>query len=77
MSAVTEFMAGRIEYRADNTGNLHAPVGRIDFEAEQLHANVEAFVAHIESIRPAAVKGTFIRSAFLSSTMGPGIRIAV
>jgi len=77
VGAVKEFRAGRIEYRADNTGNLHVPVGRIDFEVEQLHANVDAFVAHIESIRPAAVKGTFIRAVFLSSTMGPGIRIAV
>lgn len=77
VSAVKEFKGGRIEYRADNTGNLHAPVGRMDFEDGALVENVEAFVAHIQSARPSAVKGTFIESAHLTATMGPGIRLAV
>lgn len=75
--AVKEFKSGRIEYRADNTGNLHAPVGRMDFDSAALVENVEAFVSHIQSARPAAVKGAFIQSAYLSSTMGPSIRLAV
>jgi large subunit ribosomal protein L1 len=77
VSAVKEFRAGRIEYRADDTGNVHAPVGKVNFSEEDLRANVEAFLAHIQAIRPASVKGTYVVSAFLSSTMGPGIRLAV
>lgn len=77
VGAVGEFKAGRIEYRADATGNLHAPVGRIDFEDDRLVENIEAIVAHIQAARPATVKGTFIQAVYLSSTMGPGIRLAV
>ncbi len=77
VDAVKDFKAGRIEYRADNTGNVHAPVGRMDFDSAALVENVESFVSHIQAARPAAAKGTFIESAHLSSTMGPGIRLAV
>lgn len=76
-TAVKEFRAGRIEYRTDAAGNLHAPVGRIGFSEEDLRANVNAFIAHIQAVRPASVKGTFIISAFLSSTMSPSIRLSV
>ena len=76
-AAVKEFKAGRIEYRTDSTGNLHAPVGRVDFDDAALVANVEAFISHIRGGRPAAVKGTFIVAVHLSSTMGPGIRLAI
>jgi len=75
--AVREFMAGRIEYRTDATGNLHAPVGKLDFPEEDLKENIEAFISHISAARPAAVKGTFIKTATLCSTMSPGIRLAV
>ncbi len=76
-TAVKEFKAGRIEYRTDATGNLHAPVGRADFSDEDLRSNVEAFLAHIQGARPASVKGTFVLSAFISTTMSPSVRLAV
>jgi len=76
-TAVKEFRAGRIEYRTDATGNLHAPVGRVGFSEEDLQANVNAFIAHIQAGRPASLKGTFVISAYLSSTMSPSIRLAV
>ncbi len=76
-TAVKEFRAGRIEYRTDATGNLHAPVGRVGFTEEDLRANVNAFIAHIQAARPATLKGTFVISAYLSSTMSPSIRLAV
>ena len=76
-AAVSEFRAGRIEYRTDSTGNLHAPVGRLDFPEEDLQQNVEAFVTHIESSRPSGAKGTFIVAVTLCSSMSPGIRLAI
>jgi large subunit ribosomal protein L1 len=77
VSAVKEFGAGRIEFRADSTGNIHAPVGQMDFDADKLAENMRAFVAHIESVRPPAVKGHYINTVTVSSTMGPGIRVAI
>jgi len=76
-SAVSEFKGGRIEYRNDDTGNLHAPMGKMSFPVEDLQENIEAFMNHIASVRPAAAKGRFIVRAFLSRTMGPAVRIAV
>lgn len=75
--AVAEFKAGKIEYRADATGNVHAPVGKKSFSIEDLKANVEAFIEHIRQAKPAAAKGRYIQSVALSTTMGPGIRLAV
>jgi large subunit ribosomal protein L1 len=75
--AVTEFKAGKIEYRADAAGNVHAPVGKKSFSVEDLKANVEAFVEHVRQRRPAATKGRYIQSVSLSTTMGPGIRLAM
>lgn len=76
-AAVREFRAGRIEYRTDATGNVHAPVGKMSFSETDLKLNVESFIAHIMASRPAAVKGTFVISAYLSSTMSPSLRLAV
>ena len=76
-AAVKEFAAGRLEYRNDNTGNLHLIVGKADFPAEDIVENIGAFMSHINSIRPAAIKGTFIQRAFLSSSMGPSVPVAV
>jgi len=73
--AVQEFKAGRIEYRTDDAGNIHAPVGKMSFSNEDLKSNIVAFVAHIRSSRPAVVKGQFIRSVTVTSTMRPGIRV--
>ena len=75
--AVKEFRAGRMEYRTDATGNLHAPVGKLSFSEEDLRLNAEAFIAHIQAAKPASVKGVFIVAAYISSTMSPSIRLAV
>ena len=73
--AVREIKAGKIEFRVDKGGNVHAPVGKISFSKDQLAANVQAFMDTIARIKPAAAKGTYIRSATVSSTMGPGVRL--
>ncbi len=76
-SAVKEFRAGKIEYRADAQGNVHVSVGRVGFSEEHLVENVTAFVEHIQASRPSSVRGTFVQRAFVSTTMGPGLEIAV
>jgi large subunit ribosomal protein L1 len=73
--AVREIKAGKIEFRVDKTGNVHAPVGKVSFSAPQLADNVQAFMDVIARAKPAAAKGTYIRSATVSSTMGPGVRL--
>ena len=73
--AVREIKAGKIEFRVDKTGNVHAPVGKVSFSPDQLAANVQAFMDTIVRAKPSAAKGTYIRSATLSSTMGPGVRL--
>ncbi|MBI3467970.1 MAG: 50S ribosomal protein L1 [Planctomycetes bacterium] len=75
-AAIKEYKAGKVEFRADAGGNVHVAVGKMSFSAEQLTQNVEAFLEHARSIRPAAVKGTYIRSVTLSATMTPGIPTA-
>jgi large subunit ribosomal protein L1 len=73
--AVNEIKAGKIEFRVDKTGNLHAAIGRVSFEVEKLSANLDAFMDTVVRARPSATKGTYIRSVTVSSTMGPGVRI--
>jgi large subunit ribosomal protein L1 len=73
--AVREIKAGKIEFRVDKTGNVHAPVGKINFSEAQLAENVKAFMDTIVRAKPAAAKGHYIRSATVSSTMGPGVRL--
>jgi large subunit ribosomal protein L1 len=73
--AVGEVKAGKIEYRDDKTGNLHAPIGRVSFEAERLDANLGAFMDSVVRAKPAAAKGTYVRTVVVSSTMGPGVKI--
>lgn len=77
VSAVKEFKAGKIEYRADSAGNVHVRVGTVAFESNQIADNVNAMIRHIVDSRPASVKGDFITTVSISSTMGPGIRVAV
>ncbi len=74
---VKEFKAGKIEYRNDADGNLHAPVGKRSFPREKLKENIEAFIEHIRKKRPASSKGVFMRSAALSATMSPGVALTV
>jgi large subunit ribosomal protein L1 len=73
--AVREIKAGKIEFRVDKSGNVHAPVGKISFPAPNLAANVQAFMDTIARAKPPAAKGTYIRSATISSTMGPGVKL--
>jgi len=74
-TAVQEFAAGKIEFRNDDGANVHAPVGKLSFPAEDLIANVRVFVDKIRSMRPASTKGTFVHRVVLSCTMGPGIEL--
>jgi large subunit ribosomal protein L1 len=73
--AVREIKAGKIEFRVDKTGNVHAPVGKVSFKPEQLAENVQAFMETIVRAKPSAAKGTYIKSATISSTMGPGVKL--
>jgi len=74
-TASREFIAGKIEFRNDEGGNVQAPVGKLSFNESDLVQNVSAFLDRIRSMRPAGFKGIFIQKATLSSTMGPGIQI--
>ena len=74
--AVREFAAGKLEFRNDKEGNVHMVVGKVSFEADKLVDNINAAIAHIKAIRPAAVRGEYMSGVFISSTMGPGFRIA-
>src|SRR5207253_6217159 len=75
VSAVREFKAGKIEFRNDKGGNVAAPVGKLSFTEDQLRENIETFLNHLRSVKPAAAKGTYIRSVTVSATMSPGIRV--
>ncbi len=76
-TAVSEFKAGKVEFRVDSGANVHAPVGKKSFSVEDLRANVEAFIEHIRAAKPTAAKGTYIKKVVLSSTMSPGVLVAV
>lgn len=75
--AVTEFAAGKIEFRNDAGGNVQAVVGRQSFEAEKLIGNIEAFVSHIKKVKPVATKGTYIKKMCISATMSPSIQVSI
>src|SRR5881398_3423687 len=73
--AVKEIKAGKVEFRVDKTGIIHAPLGKTSFKSDSLIANAHALVDSIVKAKPAAAKGKYLRSVTLSSTMGPGVRI--
>jgi large subunit ribosomal protein L1 len=73
--AVREIKAGKVEFRVDKTGIVHAPVGKASFDAARLLENAHALVDSIVKARPAAAKGKYMKSITLSSTMGPGVKI--
>ncbi len=75
--AVAELKAGRVEYRNDRHGNVHAVIGKVSFEQRQLEENLATIVAELLRARPAPVKGRFVRKVTLSSSMGPGIKVDV
>ena len=70
-----EFVAGKIEFRNDAGGIVHAPVGRRSFEENQLVENVQAFVSHIEKLRPNSIKGVYMKKVFIKSTMSPSVAV--
>jgi len=76
-NAVREFKAGKVEYRSDKTGQIHAGVGKLSFDEQKLVENIAAFVDQVRSVKPSGVKGNFINGVVLSATMSPGIRLAV
>jgi large subunit ribosomal protein L1 len=73
--AVREIKAGKIEFRVDKTGNVHAPIGKISFSADQLNENLTAFMENIMRAKPSAAKGRYVRAVTVSSTMGPGVPV--
>lgn len=75
--AVKEFKAGKVEFRADATGNVHAPVGKMSFDDKKLGENVQTLVDAVRAAKPAAAKGVYVKSVTLSATMSPGVRLAV
>ncbi len=77
VGAVSEFAAGKVEFRNDAGGNIHVVVGKQSFETEKLVDNIDAFVSHIKKKRPSAAKGTYIKKMSISATMSPGITVAI
>ena len=75
--AVNDIKAGKIEYRLDKSNIIHVPVGKASFTEEQLQQNYDALMDAILKAKPAALKGQYIKSATLSTTMGPGVRMSV
>jgi large subunit ribosomal protein L1 len=76
-TAVEEVKAGKVEFRVDKTGVIHAPVGKIEFDKAKLVENAESLISAVLRAKPAAAKGKYVKSATLCSTMGPGIAIDV
>jgi len=73
--AVTEAKAGKVEYRVDSTGIVHLGVGKVSFGEAKLEQNIDAVMASIRSVKPASLKGVYLKSAYITTTMGPSIRL--
>ncbi|MBI9098788.1 MAG: 50S ribosomal protein L1 [Spirochaetaceae bacterium] len=73
--AIAELQKGRVEYRADKTGVVHMPIGKVSMEPAQVKENIDAFMSDLVKKRPSDVKGDFIKTIALSSTMGPGVKV--
>ncbi len=76
-TAVQEYAAGKLEFRNDDGGNVHAIVGKTSFSNEDLKENVEAFISHIRKMRPSSAKGAFIKQVVLKATQTPAVRVAM
>lgn len=76
-AAVTEFKAGKVEYRSDKTGQIHAGVGKISFDDTKLIQNITAFVEAVRAAKPSGVKGNYIRGITISATMSPGLPVSM
>ncbi|HWR06632.1 50S ribosomal protein L1 [Sporomusa sp.] len=73
--AINEIKAGKIEYRTDKAGNIHAPIGKISFDNEKLLRNFHTLIDTLIKVKPSAAKGQYMRNISLSSTMGPGVKV--
>jgi large subunit ribosomal protein L1 len=77
ITAIREFSAGKVEFKNDAGGNVHMVVGRQSFDAQKLIENIDAVIEHIKKIKPASVKGTYIKKVSISATMSPGVLVAM
>ena len=73
--AVSEFKAGKVEYRTDRYGNVHVPIGKVSFDTDALSGNYQAVLDELLRAKPAAAKGRYVKGVTVSSTMGPGVRV--
>lgn len=73
---IQEYKAGKVEFRNDKGANLHAIVGKLSFDAGKLQENIEAFLEFVNSLKPQAVKGTYVKSVAICATMSPSVRVA-
>ena len=73
--AVREIKAGKVEFRVDKTAIIHAPVGKTSFSADALEENARSLITAILRAKPSSAKGKYVQSAFMSSTMGPGVAL--
>lgn len=74
---VQEYKAGKVEFRNDSGGNVHAVVGKLSFDNSRLQENIQSFLDHINGLKPIAIKGTYVRSIAICATMSPGVAVAV
>ncbi|SDI06509.1 LSU ribosomal protein L1P [Alteribacillus persepolensis] len=74
--AVEEIKAGKVEYRVDKSGNIHAPIGKVSFDTDKLVENFNTLIDTLVKAKPAAAKGTYMKNASVASTMGPGVKVS-
>jgi len=72
---INEAKAGRVEFRLDKTANIHVPIGKASFEAQQLFENFAALMEAIKKARPSGAKGTYVKKITVAATMGPGVKV--
>jgi len=77
VKAVGEFAAGKVEFRNDSGGNIHAIVGKLSFDDAKLNENIDTFISHIKRAKPSSVKGTYIKKVAISATMSPSVLLNV
>jgi large subunit ribosomal protein L1 len=76
-NAMTELQKGRVEFRSDKTGVVHLAVGKVSMEPAAIAQNIESVISEVDRRRPADTKGEFIKTVAVSSTMGPGVKVAI
>ena len=74
-NAISELKAGRVEFKVDKAGVLHAPIGKVSFGKDKLLENLQALVESVMRLKPSSAKGTYLKSAAVATTMGPGIKL--